>query len=147
MTELLPLKVYSFALRQLEGCSVNWVNVVYIYNILKVMLPITKTCLYKFDPLKPYLYMVKLGFTGVYIFFYISAQNIDRGYSLETPRRGRGGFNEYPQSMFLCRNMKILEFLSENFQFLEVKLCIYLNRRVFVMIYFFHVLVEIPSLK
>ena len=26
-------------------------------------------------------------------------------------------------------------FLSENFQFLEVKLSIYLNRRVFVMIY------------
>ena len=32
------------------------------------------------------------------IFFYISAQNIDCGYSLEPPRRG--GSNEYPQSMF-----------------------------------------------
>ena len=30
--------------------------------------------------------------------FYISAQNIDWGYSLEPPRRG--GSNEYPQSMF-----------------------------------------------
>ena len=30
--------------------------------------------------------------------FYISAQNIDCGYSLEPPRRG--GSNEYPQSMF-----------------------------------------------
>ena len=29
--------------------------------------------------------------------------------------------------------MKISEFLSENFQFLEVKFSIYLNRRVFVM--------------
>ena len=29
---------------------------------------------------------------------------------------------------------KISEFLSENFQFLEVKLSIYLNRRVFIMI-------------
>ena len=28
---------------------------------------------------------------------------------------------------------KILEFLSENFQFLEVKFSMYLNRRVFVM--------------
>ena len=28
-------------------------------------------------------------------------------------------------------------FLSENFQFLEVKLSIYLNRRVFVMWHFF----------
>ena len=33
----------------------------------------------------------------------------------------------------LSRNMKILEFLSKNFQFLEMKFCVYLNRRVFVM--------------
>ena len=38
------------------------------------------------------------------IFFYISAQNIDCGYSLEPPRRG--GSNEYPQSMFLSRSKK-----------------------------------------
>ena len=38
---------------------------------------ITKTCLYNFDPLKPHFYIVKLGFTGVYIVFHISAQNID----------------------------------------------------------------------
>ena len=38
------------------------------------------------------------------IFLYISAQNIDCGYSLEPPRRG--GSNEYPQSMFLSRNKK-----------------------------------------
>ena len=35
---------------------------------------ITKTCLYNFDPLKPYFYIVKLGFTGIYINFLISAQ-------------------------------------------------------------------------
>ena len=35
---------------------------------------ITKTCLYNFDPLKPHFYEVKLGFTGVYIIFLISAQ-------------------------------------------------------------------------
>ena len=34
---------------------------------------ITKTCLYNFDPLKPHFYLVKLGFTGVYIIFLISA--------------------------------------------------------------------------
>ena len=34
---------------------------------------ITKTCLYNFDPLKPHIYIVKLGFTGVYIIFLISA--------------------------------------------------------------------------
>ena len=35
---------------------------------------ITKTYLYNFDPLKAHFYVVKLGFTGVYIIFLISAQ-------------------------------------------------------------------------
>ena len=35
---------------------------------------ITKTYLYNSDPLKPHLYIVKLGFTGIYIIFLISAQ-------------------------------------------------------------------------
>ena len=30
---------------------------------------ILKTCLYNIDPLKPHFYIVKLGFTGVYIIF------------------------------------------------------------------------------
>ena len=60
---------------------------------------ITKTYLYNFDSLKPHFYIVKLGFTGVYIIFLISTQNIDCGYLLELPHRG--GSNEYPQSMFL----------------------------------------------
>ena len=59
---------------------------------------ITKTRLYNVDPLKPHFYIVKLGFTGVYIIFLILLINIDCGYSLEPPRRG--GSNEYPQSMF-----------------------------------------------
>ena len=59
---------------------------------------ITKTYLYNLDPLKPHFYTVKLGFTGVYIIFLISAQNIDCVYSLEPHRRG--GSNEYSQSMF-----------------------------------------------
>ena len=59
---------------------------------------IAKSYLYNFDPLKPHFYIVKLGFTAVYIIFLISAQNIDCGYSLEPPRRG--GSNEYPQYMF-----------------------------------------------
>ena len=36
--------------------------------------------------------------------FHISAQKIDRGYSLEPLRRS--GSNEYPQSVFLSRNKK-----------------------------------------
>ena len=59
---------------------------------------ITKTYLYNFDPLKPHFYIVKLGFTGVYIIFLNSAQNIDCGYSLELPHQG--GSNKYQQSMF-----------------------------------------------
>ena len=76
----------------------------HIFLVFKVMVLsyavyfITETYLYNFDPLKPHFYIVKLGFTGVYITFLISAQNIDCGYSLEPPRRG--GSNEYPQSMF-----------------------------------------------
>ena len=36
--------------------------------------------------------------------FHIPAQNMECGYSLELPKWG--GFNEYPQSMFLSRNKK-----------------------------------------
>ena len=59
---------------------------------------ITKARLYNTDPLKPHFYIVKLGFTVVYISFLISAENIDCGYSLEPPHRD--GSNEFPQSMF-----------------------------------------------
>ena len=52
---------------------------------------IRKTCLYNFDTLNPHFYIVKLGFTGVYIIFLISAR-----------KHGLGGSNEYPQSMFLA---------------------------------------------
>ena len=79
---------------------------------------ITKTYLYNFDPLKPHFYIVKLGFTEVYIIFLISAQCIDCGYSIYA----------------LCRNMKISEFFTWKFSFfLVVKFSIYLHRRVFVI--------------
>ena len=55
-------------------------------NILKILPPKTEN------------FQIK-----ILIFFHISDQNIDCGYSLE-PRRG--GSNEYPQSMFLSRNKK-----------------------------------------
>ena len=44
------------------------------------------TYTYNFDPLKPHFYVVKLGWTGVYIFFLISAKNIDCRYLLEPSR-------------------------------------------------------------
>ena len=76
---------------------------------------ITKTRLYNFDPLKPHFYIVKLGFSGVYIIFLIPAQNTDCGYSLEPPRRG--GSNEYAQSMFWAEIWKISEFFIWKFLF------------------------------
>ena len=69
-----------------------------VFEYFQIISFITKTYLCNFDPLKPHFYIVKLGFTGVYIIFLISAQNIDCGYWLEPPQRG--GSNEYPQSMF-----------------------------------------------
>ena len=58
---------------------------------------ITKTCLLKYilkilSP-KNENFQIKIR-----IFFHISAQNIDCGYSLEPPHRG--GSNEYPQPLF-----------------------------------------------
>ena len=52
------------------------------------MTSLTKTCLYDVDPLRPHFYVVKLGFTRVYIIFLISAKIIDCGYPLEPPNGG-----------------------------------------------------------
>ena len=82
-------------------------------------------------PLNPTFIYIKLGFTGVYIIFLISTQNIDCGYSLEPPQQGSS--NEYPQSMFWEEIWKISKFFIWNFHFLVVKFSIYLNRHVFVM--------------
>ena len=74
---------------------------------------ITKTYLYNFDPLKPHFYKVKLGLQGFILFFLISVQNIDCGYSLELPREAvrtntHKGFSG---------NMKNIRYLFDNFQF------------------------------
>ena len=84
--------------------------------------------------MKPHFYIVKLGFTGVYIIFLISAQNTDWGYSLEPPQRG--GSNEYPQSMFWGEIWKISEFLIWKFSFFVVNFSVFLNRSIFVMFSF-----------
>ena len=106
---------------------------------------IMKIRLYSFDLLTPHFYIVKLGFTGLYILVLFLLKNIDCGYSLEPPRRG--GSYEYPQSMFEQKYEKYQNFLSENFQILEVNFSIYLNRRVFVMdIWFPTINVHVPNL-
>ena len=101
---------------------------------------ITKTCLYNVDPHKPHSFKVKLGFTGVYIIFFVLLANIDCGYSLQPPRRG--GSNEYPQSMFWSEIWKISEFLSEKFHFFGDKIFSILKRHVFVMRTVFRLYVE-----
>ena len=85
----------------------DWYRCLVYFNslYLKFLLPITKTCLYNYDPLEPHFYIVKLGFTGVYIIFLISAQKYRLWVSLEPPPRG--GSNEYPQSMFWAELWKI----------------------------------------
>ena len=47
--------------------------VAYISSYGAFVFAITKTRLYNFDPLKPHFFIVKLGFTEVYIIFLISA--------------------------------------------------------------------------
>ena len=59
-------------------------------------------------------------------------KNIDCGYSLEPPRRG-GSYCTH-NLYFEQQYEKSQSFLSENFQLLEVKLSVYLNRRVFAMV-------------
>ena len=70
--------------------------------------PITKTYLYNFDPLKPYFYIEKTGFTQLYNIFLIAVQKLRLLYSLEPPRRG--GSNEYPQSVFWTEVWKTADF-------------------------------------
>ena len=88
---------------------------------------ITKTCLYNFDPLKPHFYIVKLGFTGVYIIFLIFAQK-HRLWVL-----GEAVLTSTHNLCFEQKYEKYHSFLSENFHFLVVKFSVYLNRHVFVM--------------
>ena len=77
---------------------------------------ITKTCLYNFDPLKPHFYIVKLGFTGVYIIFLILAQN----YRLWV--LGEAVLTSAHNLCFAQKYEKYQRFLFEIFKFLEVKI-------------------------
>ena len=84
--------------------SCNWLWNLYLARMHSLIRPfITKTCLYDINPLKPHFYIVKLGFTGVYIIFLISAQKHRLWVLVRT------GSNEYPQSMFWAEIWKISE--------------------------------------
>ena len=61
------------------------------------------TCPYNEKPLTPHFYIVKVGFTGVYIFLKLP-KNINCGSSLEPPHWGSS--NVYPQSVLSAKNKK-----------------------------------------
>ena len=88
---------------------------------------ITKTYLYNFDPLKPHLYIEKLGFTGVYIIFLISAQKHISWALCEAV------LTITHSLYFEQKYEKYQNSYKKTFSFLMVKFSIYLNRRVFVM--------------
>ena len=54
--------------------SLGLLGLLVAITALNLQVCIMKACLYNFDPRKPHFYIVKLGFTGVYIIFLISAQ-------------------------------------------------------------------------
>ena len=87
---------------------------------------ITKTHLYNFDPLKPHFYIVKLGFTGVYIIFLISAQKHRLWVLAEAVLTST-------HNLCFERNMKNIRFFIWKFSLFGGKISVYLNRHVFVM--------------
>ena len=95
------LSLSASTIRQLLHLGINSqkaVNTMYfvlfteIQPFLEFTLTIMQTSPCNEYPLTPHFYIVKLGFTGVYIFFLFLLYNIDRGYSLDS--------NVYQQSMF-----------------------------------------------
>ena len=93
------------------------------------MVHITKTCLYNFDPLNPHFSIAKRGFTGVYNTFLISAHKHRLWVLVRTASPSTHNLR-FEQKYEKYQNF----FLSENFQFLEVKFSIHLNGRDYVMI-------------
>ena len=60
--------------KKYDYVSHNMSLFMYYYSCFSYVLAITITYQYNFDPLKPHFFIVKLGFTGVYIIFLISVQ-------------------------------------------------------------------------
>ena len=99
------LSYSSFVLHCLWEMSWNdWNTLDRMSGLIVYLLEhITKTCLYNFDPLKPHFCIVKLGFTGVYIIFLISAQKHRLWVLVRT------AFERVPTIYVLSRNMKNIE--------------------------------------
>ena len=97
---------------------------------------IIKTYLHNFNHLKTPLLYSKLGFTGVYIIFLTSAQKHIFWVLVWTAssRRGRGGSNKYPLSMFWAEICKISDFFFYLKTVFGGEIFNIFNRRVFVML-------------
>ena len=81
-----------------------------------------------------HLYIVKLRFAGVYLFFLFLLQNIDCGYSLEPSRRGGSNRKRVPTIYVLEQNKKNIQILPNKiFNFYNLKNLCLLHRHVFVM--------------
>ena len=95
-----------------------------------VMAIITKTYRYNFESLKPHFYIVKQGYS---LSFLLLLKNIDCRYPFEPPR-----FQRVHTIYVLSINKKNVRVFFKRFFFIfEVKLSIYLNRRVVVVFFFF----------
>ena len=113
--EMLPFRADAFSY---ENRNANWKTQIgnrktfgkILPNVPNLNLCITKTCLYNFDPLKPHFCIIKLGFTGVYIIFLISAQK-HRLWVLEAV------LSSTHNQCFEQKYEKYQNFLSENFHF------------------------------
>ena len=80
---------FKVSSKRLNKPGIELMTLVYKVNNLNhytLDASITKTSPCKEDPLTPHFYKVKLGFTGIYIFFLFLLQSIDCGYSLEPPQ-------------------------------------------------------------
>ena len=82
--------------------------------------------------------MVKLGFTGVYIIFLVSAQK--HGLWVLVRTASEAVLTSTHNLCFEQKHEKYQNFLSENYHFFfKVKFSVYLNRHVFVMFLFYFI--------
>ena len=86
---------------------------------------ITKTCLYNFDPIKPYFYIVKLGFIGyIYYFPYFAKKKTGCGYSLKRLVKAvlTSTHNLFLAEIWKYQNFyqKIFSFCFLNFQYIWI---------------------------
>ena len=81
---------------------------------------IMEICLYNFEPLKPHFYIIKLGFTRVYIILFISAQK----HRLWVPVRTASlrPFQQVPTIYVLSRNMKNIRIFYLKTSFFDSKI-------------------------